>query len=60
MKSRKDEIPVQGTNYYNMTQQEVADALGITRNAVQIIERRACLKLKKVLAKRIKHVTDLL
>ena len=62
MKSRKnkDEAPVEGTNYHNMTQQEVADVLGITRNAVQMIERRACLKLKKALAKRVKHVTDLL
>jgi transcriptional regulator len=62
VKKRKDndEPPVQGTDYHNMTQQEVADVLGITRNAVQMIERRAYTKLKKALAKRIKHVTDLL
>jgi transcriptional regulator len=60
MKRPKDEIPVEGTNYYSMTQQEIADELGITRNAVQMIERRAYLKLKKALAKQSKHKSDLL
>jgi DNA-directed RNA polymerase specialized sigma subunit len=43
-----------------MNQQEVADALGITRTAVQQIERRAYIKIKRELAKRLKHITDLL
>jgi DNA-directed RNA polymerase specialized sigma24 family protein len=45
-------------DYDGLTQQEVADALGITRNAVQQIERRAFQKFKRELAKRLKHVTD--
>ena len=62
MKKRKDddEPMVQGTDYYSMTQQEIADELGITRNAVQMIERRAYLKLQKALAKQSKHKSDLL
>jgi RNA polymerase sigma factor (sigma-70 family) len=47
-------------DYDGMTQQEVADELGITRNAVQQIERRAYKKVKRALAKRLKHITDLL
>ena len=47
-------------DYDGMTQQEVADELGITRNAVQQIERRAYKKFKRALAKRLKHITDLL
>ena len=47
-------------DYDGMTQQEVADELGITRNAVQQIERRAYNKVKKELAKRLKNITDLL
>ena len=47
-------------DYDGMTQQEVADTLGITRNAVQQIERRAYKKVKRALAKRLKHITDLL
>jgi DNA-directed RNA polymerase specialized sigma subunit len=43
-----------------MNQQEVADALGISRAAVQHIERRAYKKIKRELAKRLKHITDLL
>jgi DNA-directed RNA polymerase specialized sigma subunit len=43
-----------------MNQQEVADALGITRTAVQQIERRAYIKIKRELAKRLKNITDLL
>lgn len=46
------------TDYDGMTQQEVADALGITRNAVQQIEKRAFQKFKRGLAKRLKHITD--
>jgi DNA-directed RNA polymerase specialized sigma24 family protein len=45
-------------DYDGLTQQEVADALGITRNAVQQIERRAFQKFKRGLAKRLKHITD--
>jgi DNA-directed RNA polymerase sigma subunit (sigma70/sigma32) len=45
-------------DYDGMTQQEVADALGITRNAVQQIEKRAFKKFKRGLARRLKHITD--
>jgi DNA-directed RNA polymerase specialized sigma subunit len=41
-----------------MTQQEVADALGISRAAVSQIEKRAYKKFKRGLAKRLKHITD--
>jgi len=51
---------VRVTDYDGMTQQEVADELGITRNAVQQIERRAYKKVKRALAKKLKHITDLL
>jgi DNA-binding XRE family transcriptional regulator len=51
---------VKGIDYDGMNQQEVADALGITRTAVQQIERRAYIKIKRELAKRLKHITDLL
>jgi DNA-directed RNA polymerase specialized sigma24 family protein len=51
---------VQGIDYDGMNQQEVADALGISRTAVQNIERRAYKKFKRALAKRLKHITDLL
>ena len=57
LKSRKPNQP-RVTDYDGMTQQEVADALGITRNAVQQIERRAFQKFKRGLAKRLKHITD--
>ena len=50
----------QGVNYEGMTQQEVADILGITRTAVHQIEKRAYKKFKRALAKRLKHITDLL
>jgi DNA-directed RNA polymerase specialized sigma subunit len=36
----------------DMTQQEVADAMGITRAAVQDIEKRALRKLRNELYKR--------
>jgi DNA-directed RNA polymerase specialized sigma subunit len=45
-------------DYDGMNQQEVADALGISRAAVQQIEKRAYKKFKRELAKRLKHVTD--
>jgi DNA-binding XRE family transcriptional regulator len=51
---------VKGIDYDGMNQQEVADALGISRTAVQQIERRAYKKFKRELAKRLKHITDLL
>jgi DNA-directed RNA polymerase specialized sigma subunit len=47
-------------NYDGMNQQEVADVLGISRSAVQQIERRAYKKFRRALAKRLKHITDLL
>lgn len=46
--------------YDGMTQQEVADSLGITRTAVQQIEQRAYKKFKRALSKRIRHITDLI
>jgi len=58
-KSRKTN-QVQGIDYDGMNQQEVADALGISRTAVQNIERRAYKKIKRELAKRLKNITDLL
>jgi DNA-directed RNA polymerase specialized sigma subunit len=45
-------------DYDGLTQQEVADALGISRGAVQQIEKMAFKKFKRELAKRLKHVTD--
>jgi len=59
LKSKKPN-QVQGIDYDGMNQQEVADALGISRAAVQNIERRAYKKIKRELAKRLKHITDLL
>ena len=47
-----------GVDYDGMNQQEVADALGISRNAVYMIEKRAYKKFKRELAKRLKHITD--
>ena len=47
-------------DYDGMTQQEVADVLGITRAAVSQIEKRAYKKFKRALSKRLKHITDLL
>jgi DNA-directed RNA polymerase specialized sigma subunit len=49
----------QGVNYDGMTQQEVADVLGISRAAVHQIEKRAFRKFKRALAKRLKY-TDLI
>jgi DNA-directed RNA polymerase specialized sigma subunit len=43
-----------------MNQREVAEALGITRVAVQHIEKRAVAKFKKELAKRLVALQDLL
>jgi DNA-directed RNA polymerase specialized sigma24 family protein len=57
MKVKKPKQP-RVLDYDGLTQQEVADALGITRNAVQQIERRAFQKFKRELARRLKHVTD--
>ena len=48
------------TDYDGMNQQEVADALGITRAAVQHIEKRAYKKFRRELAKRLKHINELL
>jgi DNA-directed RNA polymerase specialized sigma subunit len=45
-------------DYDGMNQQQVADALGISRAAVQQIEKRAFKKFKRELAKRLKHITD--
>ena len=59
MKDRKPN-QVQGIDYDGMNQQQVADALGISRASVQHIERRAYKKFKRELSKRVKHVTDLI
>ena len=48
------------TDYDGMNQQEVADALGISRAAVQQIEKRAYKKFQRELAKRLKHINELL
>ena len=45
MKKDLDKLPLP----YKMTQQEVADELGITRESVAAIERDAIKKLKKIL-----------
>lgn len=55
-----DDKKSQPAAYDGMTQQEVADSLGITRTAVYQIEQRAYKKFKKELAKRIKNIEDLL
>lgn len=39
-------------DYYDMTQQEVADALGMERSYVGFVEQRAKAKLKVALEKR--------
>ena len=41
-------------NLYFRTQQEVADELGITRNAVGDTEKRAIRKVRAILIKRFK------
>lgn len=56
----KDDKKSQPAAYDGMTQQEVADSLGITRTAVYQIEQRAYKKFKKELAKRMKNINDLL
>ncbi len=63
MTHRKNKIgknQVKGVDYDGMNQREVADALGISRVAVQHIEKRAIAKFKKELAKRLVAVQDLL
>ena len=63
MANRKNKIgksQVKGIDYDGMNQQEVANTLGITRTAVQQIERRAYKKFRRELAKRLKHISDLL
>jgi transcriptional regulator len=56
---KQDKKP-QPAAYDGLTQQEVADSLGITRTAVQQIEQRAYKKFKRALAKRLKHISDLI
>jgi DNA-directed RNA polymerase specialized sigma subunit len=58
MKDKKREVRV--LDYDGMNQQQVADALGISRASVQHIERRAYKKFKRELSKRVKHITDLI
>jgi DNA-directed RNA polymerase specialized sigma subunit len=47
-------------DYDGMTQQEVADELGISVASVQYIERRAYEKFKRELSKRIENIDDLI
>jgi len=47
-------------DYDGMTQQEVADELGISVSSVQYIERRAYKKFKRELSKRIENIDDLI
>ena len=56
----KEDKKAQPAAYDGLTQQEVADSLGITRTAVYQIEQRAFKKFKRELAKRIKNIEDLL
>jgi DNA-directed RNA polymerase specialized sigma24 family protein len=56
---KQDKKP-QPAAYDGLTQQEVADSLGVTRTAVYQIEQRAFKKFKRALAKRIKNIEDLL
>jgi DNA-directed RNA polymerase specialized sigma subunit len=63
MASRKNKVgksQVQGIDYDGMNQREVAEALGVSRVAIQQIEKRAIAKFKKELAKRMKNINDLL
>lgn len=41
-----------GDNFKGMNQREVAEALGVSRTAVQQAEKRAMKKILKLLAKR--------
>ena len=41
-----------GYDGYHMTQTEVGEALGVSREAVSQIERRALQKVKRILKKR--------
>jgi transcriptional regulator len=43
-----------------MTQQEVADSLGMTRPMVGLVEQRAKAKIRKLLAEKNIKVSDLL
>lgn len=63
MASRKNKVgthQVKGIDYDGMNQQEVADELGVSRTAIQQIERRAYKKFRRELAKRIRNINDLL
>jgi DNA-directed RNA polymerase specialized sigma24 family protein len=45
-------------DYFNMTQQEVADALGMNRTTVNYFEKQALEKLRKALEERGITVED--
>ena len=47
-------------DYFEMTQEEVAEAMGMTRGTVGQIEKEAVRKLKKILAERGIDVKELL
>ena len=51
----KKKVKQYPNDYYYHTQQEVADELGISREAVSDIERRALRKLKKQLLTKLKR-----
>ena len=50
----------QPSEHFDMTQQEIADILGMNRTTVNYIERAALEKLKVALEKRGFKVSDLL
>jgi DNA-binding XRE family transcriptional regulator len=47
-------------DYFEMTQKEVADAMGVTRGTIGQIEKEAIEKLKRILAERGIDVKELL
>jgi len=52
--------PKKVNEYEGMSQKEIAELLGISRIAVQQIEKRAFAKFRRELAKRLKNVNDYL
>jgi DNA-directed RNA polymerase specialized sigma subunit len=51
-KEKKKAVAVNGANNHYMTQQEVAEAMGVDRGYVSLVEARAKAKFKEELAKR--------
>jgi transcriptional regulator len=57
---KKKEGVVKGANNVFMTQQEVAEALGVDRGYVSLVETRAKARFKEELAKRGYKMEDFL